>query len=217
MLFYSNYAQQLGSLIIALLGFILISKRSKPVQVLAVYGLNSVFFQVIINFNIKGVHPNLMGNLYVLMEALILLSFFYTLFSNALAKKIGLVFGVIYVISFCLFMPGHWTQFSSPIRTMRDLMIVVCALLYFYFLIVEMPTNEITRYPMFWIMAAFLFYFAGTFVLSLSLDFLVNVLKDDLALLWTARNFFRFFFCLLVSYGLWMDLRLVKAKTLLNK
>ncbi|MBI1769369.1 MAG: hypothetical protein HYR67_13455 [Bacteroidetes bacterium] len=84
--------------------------------------------------------------------------------------------------------------------------------MYFYFLITQMPTKEITAFPMFWIVAAMLFFFAGTFALSLSLDYLVKVLKNDLAVVWTMRNFFRLLFCLVVSYGLWLDLRQVKAK-----
>lgn len=80
-----------------------------------------------------------------------------------------------------------------------------------------MPANEITSFPMFWIATAMLFFFAGTFILSLSLDYLVEVLKDDLNVLWTMRNFFRLSFCLVVSYGLWLDLKQVKAKIALTK
>lgn len=214
--YFSNYAQQLGSLLIASVVVFQFSKRSTSIRLLGLYGLNSFVFQmithVVAGFQSKIAYNNLVGNIYTITETLILLYFFYILFTYSWAKRITLIFMVLYFILFFLYMPGHWLELSASIRTLRDLMMIVCSVIYFYFMITGMPTNEITRYPMFWIMAAFLFYFAGTFVLSLSLDFLVNVLKDDLALLWTARNFFRFFFCLLVSYGLWMDLRLVKAK-----
>jgi hypothetical protein len=75
-----------------------------------------------------------------------------------------------------------------------------------------MPSSNITKYPLFWILAAFLFFFAGTFALSLSLDYLVKALRDDVALLWIARNYFRFFFCIVVCYGLWLDLKQLKAR-----
>ena len=216
----ASYAQLSGSLIIALLGLLYFSKRDKPALLLGIYGVNSVVFQIAIYIfiflDIKG-YNNVSGNLYTLLETIIILFFFNSLFSNKMAKRFTLLLCALYVILFFAFIYRHWFDFISSIRTMRDLMIIICTLLYFYYMITNMPTSQITKYPMFWIMSAFLVYFAGTFVLSLSLDFLVNVLKDDLAWLWTARNFFRFFFCLLVSYGLWMDLRLVKAKTVLNK
>jgi hypothetical protein len=107
-------------------------------------------------------------------------------------------------------MIGNWQRTHGDIRMLRDLLMIGCSLLYFYSLMKNMPTTEITRYPMFWIVAALIFFFAGTFILSLSLEYLVNVLKDDMRFFWPARNYFRFFFCLVVSYGLWLDLRLVK-------
>lgn len=212
-IFFSIYAQQFGSLLIAIFGLLHFGKRETGIKLLGLYGLNSFIFQFLQDFLMKiHISNNTTGDFYVFTESLTLLCFFYWSFKNRIAKKLTLGLAVIYICLFFVFTYQHLGEVIGSIRTMRDLMMLLCALIYFYFLITDMPANQITKFPMFWIMTAFLVFFAGTFVLSLSLDFLVNVLKDDLAFVWTARNFFRFFFCLVVSYGLWMDLRLVKIK-----
>lgn len=216
--YFSLYAQQFGSFLIAIFGLLLYNKRGLKIKLLGLYGLNSFVFTILTFLFIEyHISVNFSGNFYTLTETIILLCFFLCLFKKDIFRKSILVLAGVYVILFFVFTYKHINEVIGSIRTLRDLMMIICTLIYFYLMIAEMPTKEITKYPMFWIMTAFLVYFAGTFVLSLSLDFLIKVLKDDLAWLWTARNFFRFFFCLVVSYGLWMDLRLVKAKTLLNK
>ncbi len=208
--FVSVYAQQFGSLLIAVLGLLYFSKREKAILILGFYGLNSVLFEII-NFAIDS-NSNIVGDIYTLAEALILLYFFYTLFNSSKTKVFVIALAILYCVLYLVFMIGNWQQMHSDIRMLRDVLLIGCSILYFYFLMTDMPTTAITDYPMFWIVAAFIFFFAGTFVLSMSLDYLVNVLKDDMRYLWPARNFFRFFFCLVVSYGLWLDLRLVKMK-----
>lgn len=210
----SSHAQHFGSFLIAVLGFIYFSKREKTIRILVLYGLNSVVFQlanqILPYYTDEYVVINIVTNIYILTEALILLYFFYSLFEVLWAKKLVVILSIAYTILYFILSHNHWQEFLGSIRMLRDLLMISCSLLYFYFLMSDMPTTEITRYPMFWITSAFIFFFAGTFVLSLSVDYLIDVLKDDLSYLWPARNFFRFFFCLVVSYGLWLDLRLVK-------
>lgn len=213
---FSVHAQHFGSFLIAVLGLFYFSKREKAIHILVLYGINSVVFQAVpLVFSIDKdgfIDINVTTNIYTLTETLILLYFFYVLFKVLWAKKLIVILSIAYTIFYFALTYDHWQEFLGSIRMLRDLLMISCSLLYFYFLMSDMPTVEITRYPMFWIMAAFIFFFAGTFILSLSADYLIEVLKDDLSYLWPIRNFFRFFFCLVVSYGLWLDLRLVKSK-----
>lgn len=211
----ANYAQQFGSLLIALLGCLFFFKRDRPIKILALYGLNSFVFQVIsetiLYFKIKGA-LNLNGNIYTLSEMLILLSFFYSLYSTKSSKNIVLIFVSVYLIMYFFFLFDHWRDFIGSIRTLRDAMIVVCSLVYFYSLVKNMPATNITKYPLFWINVALLFFFAGTLMLSISVDYWIKTLGDNFAWFWIFRNFFRFLFCLVVCYGLWLDLKQVKQK-----
>jgi hypothetical protein len=204
------YAQQFGSLLIAVLGLLHFSKREKPILILGFYGLNDVLFEIInLSTNFKD---NIVGDVYTLLESLILLYFFSNLYKSPRSKKITIVLSIVYCVFYFFLVTGDWPERFGTIRMLRDLLMISCSLLYFYFLMIDMPAVTITQYPMFWIVAGFIFFFSGTFLLSLSMDYLVDVLKDDLSYVWPARNFFRFLFCLIVSYGLWLDLRLVKMK-----
>jgi len=215
LIYFSTYSQLFGSFLIATLGYFYFSKREKPIHILAFYGLNSCVFQLVNTFppRIENyIINNIVANIYTITETFILLYFFFTIFPTAWSKKLIIVFGILYGIVYFTVIPDHWQEAIGSTRMLRDLLMIVCSLFYFYFLISNLPTTQITRYPMFWIVAAFIFFFAGTFVLSLSTDYLHHVLKNDFSYLWPARNFFRFFFCLVVSYGLWLDLREVKIK-----
>lgn len=209
----SNYSQQFGSLLIVLLGAAFFSKRELPIKILVLYGANSFIFQLVSTAVIytKAKWLNVNGNLYTLSEALILLSFFYFLFKSKSEKRMVIVMAVVYVILYFVFMIDRWNELVSSTRTMRDLVMMICSITYFFYLTREMPTNEITKYPMLWIVAAMLCFFAGTFTLSLSLDYLVKVLHNNLAFIWAVRNFYRLFFCLVVCYGVWLDYKQLKA------
>ncbi|HTH55832.1 MAG TPA: hypothetical protein VL728_07275 [Cyclobacteriaceae bacterium] len=203
----SIYSQQFGSLLIVLLGIPFFSQRSLPIRIIVLYGINSFVFQIIgiVLVYSKGSGINVNGNLYTLTEALILLGFFYSVFNSPVEKKVVVAMSVIYVILYFVFMIDRWVELVSSIRTMRDLVIIICCIMYFFYLMREMPTNDITKYPMLWIVAAMLCFFAGTFTLSLSLNYLVKVLHNNLLVIWAVRNFFRLIFCLVVCYGLWLD------------
>jgi len=178
------------------------------------YGVNSFVFQmvswIIIYTKTKGV-INVNGNLYTLSEALLLLGFFYTVFKSPSEKRAVIVMAVVYTISYFVFMIDRWNELVSSIRTLRDVVIIISCIMYFFYLMREMPTKEITKYPMLWIVAAMLCFFAGTFTLSLSLNYLVKVLHNDLSVIWSMRNFFRFIFCLVVCYGMWLDYKQLKT------
>jgi len=206
-------AQHFGSLVIAVLALLYYSKRERPVIILAFYGINSVLFQFLNTLSPNTSElllGNIVANVYTLTECLILLYFFNSLYHTSWAKKLTIIMSVVYSVLFFVLLTPDWQTANAPIRIIRDGMMIACSVLYFYFLLSDMPAIEITRYPMFWIVAAFIFFFAGTFMLSLSIDYLVEVLKDDLRYLWPARNLFRCVFCLVVSYGLWLDFQYIK-------
>lgn len=212
---FAIYTQQFGSLLIALLGCFLFSKRNLPTRILVLYGANSVVFQligsIIIYLKIKGA-LNLSGNIYTFTELLILLFFFYNVVGSKNLRIVVLALGIGYAIFYCFFIFDQWSEAIGPIRTLRDIIMVVCALLYFYSLMKNMPVINITQYPLFWINVAILFFFAGTFTLSISINYWIKTLGNDWILFWVFRNFFRFLFCLVVCYGLWLDFKQVKQK-----
>lgn len=212
-LYLSNYAQQFGSLLILLLGLVLLLKRQLPIQILTIYGALGFAFQLsgdLLAIGQPSRYMNLNNNLYILSETLVLLFFFYHVFTTKGLKNMATFFAVAYFLSYFFWLAGHWNDFVSSTRTTRDIIMIICALFYFYYLMAERPTLEITKFPMFWVIASMLCFFSGTFVLSLSLDYLVKTFREDVTVLWTMRNYFRFLFCLVICYGMWLDLKQTK-------
>ena len=211
MIFFTTavYFQFFGSFLIAACGLWFFAKRGVHIKMLGFYGLTSFLLQIIqdISINLKLHVGNLVGNISSFLETLFLLFFFYLAFSKAINKRVVILFLVVYTLVFIFVMPNHHNELISSIRTLRDVFMILCSLLYFYSLLQEMPTNDITRFPPFWMVSSILFYFSCTFILSLILDYLIKVMNDDLIGYWTYRNFMRFGFCIGISYGLWLDLK----------
>jgi len=119
---------------------------------------------------------------------------------NTLAYLIVIPFMLFGVID--LFLIQGFLNFNSYTTSLAAVCFIVISLAYFYFLIQELPTESITRLPMFWINTANLIYYSGTFFLYLSFDYLVNVLKDNTIGTWLVHNFLGLIFYPILWYAL---------------
>jgi hypothetical protein len=101
------------------------------------------------------------------------------------------------------------TGINSYTSSFAAIIKLVLALVYFYALIRELPTESITKLPMFWINTAFLIFAAGTFFVNLSTDYLVNVVKDNYINAFMLHNLVGAVSWLLVAVGLWLNRSIV--------
>ena len=92
---------------------------------------------------------------------------------------------------------------NSYTFTFRGIALIVMSLTYFYVLIKELPTETITKLPMFWINTAILIYYSGTFFHYLLFDYLANVLKGDVVNTYTIKNSLGIIYYLILAVGLW--------------
>lgn len=209
----SNYVQWLGSTLVMVYCLIRYSFRPGYLRVLGLYGAMSFifsFFQNLPSYFFNYVHPNTIGNTYVLFEAVLFSILFYTVTSNQKFRKLIFTGSGMYILFYALVFLFFNTYSFSVIRTGRDLLMIVFAIGYFVYLLRKLPEEDLLHFPMFWINAAVIFYFSGTFLLSYFRDYIVTVLRDDTAGFWAFRNFFRFAFCLVLSYAGWINLRTLK-------
>jgi hypothetical protein len=102
---------------------------------------------------------------------------------------------------------------ASYNKTVIAISMIVASLVYFYVLIRDLPTQTITRLPMFWVNAAILIYYSGTFFVYLATDYLVNVVKSDLVSPWMIHNFLGLIFYSLITVGLLTNRSLYIVKT----
>jgi hypothetical protein len=86
------------------------------------------------------------------------------------------------------------------------------SLLYFYFLIHDLPSLHVHRLPMFWFNSALLIFHAGTFFLFSFTSYLVNVLKDNLIVYWSFHNVLSIIEHFIFLVGLYYDFQMLPSK-----
>lgn len=94
---------------------------------------------------------------------------------------------------------------NSYTRMFGTISMIVVSITYFYILVKELPTESITKLPMFWINTAVLIYYSGTFFQHLATDYLVTVLNDNLINAWTIHNFLGILYYLMHAFALWLN------------
>lgn len=69
---------------------------------------------------------------------------------------------------------------------------------------------------MFWINTALLIFFSGNFILSYFREYIITMMGDGFGNYLIFRNFFRFAFCLVLTYAGWLNLKTIRATQRLN-
>lgn len=202
----SVYLQWAGSLLIILFAFISFKNRPEIISILGYYGLFSFLFQGLQTANqylFSGYYRGVIGNIYVLFEIGCFLCLYYVIFIRRAIRISILSIAFLYLILFLLTTTHQISVIDSATQTLRDFILIVCAVSYFFLLIIELPENNLQKLPMFWINSAILFFFSCTFMLSLSINYILDALRDDFILYWTFRNFLRTLFCAIMCVGIW--------------
>lgn len=96
------------------------------------------------------------------------------------------------------------TKYNSYTLVLASFLFIVISITYFFILIRELPTESISRLPMFWINSAVLIFYSGTFVIYLSADYLAHVLKNNMVATWLVHNFLGVIYYSILCYALWL-------------
>ncbi|NBW38021.1 MAG: hypothetical protein EBR30_23975 [Cytophagia bacterium] len=171
-----------------------------------IYGATSFIFQsaqIISLFFLNSKYNNIIGNAYFPFEVITLLSIYFVVFTKQALRYSVVALGATLILFYFFKISDQFSSLKTNTETIRDIIMILCSLGYFFYLIHELPKENVTIIPMFWINTSMLVYFSCTFLLSLSLDYLTGILKDDLTGYWTFRNFLRVAFCATICFGLW--------------
>lgn len=202
----SNYMQWFGSFLIIIFSFVKFSKRPLVINIIGFYGLSSFTFQLLqfqsTTFLDKRFTTQI-GNVYVLFETLILLFLFWHILKNKNIRLTIMVTGLLFTILFMVVITQEIKIMSSIPRTVRDFIMICFSITYLFTLLKELPQNNLFIVPTFWFVSAILFFFSCTFILSLSLKYLIALLGDDFIYFWAFRNFLRAGFCFVICIGIW--------------
>jgi hypothetical protein len=201
---------QVALIFIAFLSFLLNPKAGRKdffVLGLILFITASSEAVVVIGFLVFTTNMNLIYNL----SFLIILPLFLLFYKSRInSKQIGRILNsVISVFLVCglinfFFVQGP-TDTNSYTSSFGNISMIVVSVTYFYFLIKELPTETITKLPMFWINTAVLIYYSGVFFLYLTVDYLVTVLNDDMINSWTLHNFLGTIYYLMLAFALWLN------------
>jgi hypothetical protein len=122
--------------------------------------------------------------------------------TNAIAYTIIISYLAFALINF-FFIQGP-QKFNSFTPALEAVLTIIISVTYFYVLIQQLPTQSITKLPMFWINSAMLIYRAGTFLSYLSADYLINVLGNNLIAYWFANHSLGLVFYAMLSYSMFL-------------
>lgn len=178
------YIQTALAAFVAVVSFFFIKTRSFNVKMIGLLFTLSFIFNVLGYF----LRSNLAGNVYD-FSLFILVT---TLFNYNTNKKYSGAFALTAVLFlvFALYNLVFLQRegIASYNKLIASFLILSYCLIYFYRLIIELPTTNVLKLPMFWFASAFLFFHAGTFILFVFTDYLVNVLQNDLVTYWSFHN-----------------------------
>lgn len=100
---------------------------------------------------------------------------------------------------------------NSYTAIIKEIIILICAIHYFYWLMQKLPSTKLHLLPMFWVNSAWIMLYSGTLFLYVFTAYLVNTLNDNLLVYWSLHNGLTVLEAIIIIYALWMDLRNIKS------
>src|SRR5258708_11355920 len=171
------------------------------------------FFSDVVSFFLPffKVNPNYIGNTYGLVEFALLSALYYKAINDHRYLNKFIILGIVFFLFFFSnFLFFQQAKINSYTLIFSSFVFIGLAVAYFYQLMRSLPTLQIQLLPMFWINVAVLVYFAGNLFLFILSNYLVNSLKDNLAVYWSFHNFLSIIKNVLFAIGLWQNLRVPK-------
>lgn len=205
----SNYTQWLGSFIIMMLAFTSIKHPDRSIRIIGLIGFTSVllqFVQTVISQNLlNNNYLNAIGDCYVFIEFLFFLAFYNVQFVNNRYLRLMLLGSAF--LSFCIYIltlsVDTTYAWYALLRSTRDVLLIFFSIVTFFKLLADLPNENLLSLPTFWINSGILFYFSCTFMLSLTMDYIAQVLREDFGIFWVFRNLLRAGFCVVICIGIW--------------
>ena len=148
-------------------------------------------------------NPNAAGNIYGLLN-FPLAALLYRRRINLKNKNVIAFVSIAIYVGFSLInmIINGLFAFNTYTIVFEGACFIVMSLAYFYVLVQELPTESISKLPMFWINTGNLVYYAGTFVITLSTHYLIEALNNDLSGVWMFHNFLGLIFYSILWYGM---------------
>ena len=160
-------------------------------------------------------NPNAAGNIYGLFSTLLLSIFFYYVLEKPSLKWALVVINVAYFLfAFTNTIFIQKAEINTYSQVFQSLYVLILSILFFYKLIVELPTQQLQRLPLFWIISAFFLSYAGKLVIYTTTYYLIHFEGDDLTIIWSFHNLLTIIGNFLIGYGAWLNHKQLKSTSL---
>lgn len=148
----------------------------------------------------------------------VIVALYYIFYSQKISSSKALLTMKLLLAGFVVF---HLTSviIKGPHNThditgaLRSMILVIYSLMFFYNLMKDLPTQLVTRLPMFWINASVLLYYSTILIISILAEYIVNVLKGDIILTWMVHNFMGVVHYSMIAIGLWSNRSLYSPRS----
>jgi hypothetical protein len=104
---------------------------------------------------------------------------------------------------------GQGSNFNSNSMLVGAAFIMLHCVLFYYYLLADLPVQRLDKLPMFWFNAGYLTCFGGS--LFIYAAYVVDVFRDSLLLYWSIGNVLRIVQFILIIVGLCQDLRNIRS------
>lgn len=205
-LYIAATLQWMGSLFILLLCLYRWNSLSNDLKAVGIYGGLSFFFQSLqfsSLFYFNSRFNNLVANIYSPIELFSLLLIYHNIPQMVMYKNVLKVLGLILCVSLAGVAVSNPHTLNGVSETIRDITMIVWSFVFLLVIVRDVSDEQLTKTPIFWINASILFFFSSTLILSLSMDYIQEVLRDDFVIFWIFRNMLRTFFCVIICVGIW--------------
>lgn len=199
------------SFVISILAFSLFTRRSFETKLVGIFFLLDVLTFIFIHVvPLHGKEINVPQTACGTFQFLVATTLYYVAFNRKYKKPLVIVASLLFVLSISnlLFLQGF--DMNSYTNSLTSVIILVYCMVYWYRLMVELPVQQLHRFPMFWFNSAFLIFSAGTLFLYLFAAYLTEVLHNDLLIYWSFHNILSIVQRIVIMIGLWQDLRNIK-------
>lgn len=162
---------------------------------------------------IVGANTYLIGNIYLIVQFILLVLLFRKHLRSTQFADIVLLFFILFSLGNLFFFQGPWV-FNSVSNVVACLVLISFCIFYFYRLLTELPTMHILRLPMLWISFAVLTYYGGNFFLFLINNYLIYGDTDSHKVMWILHNLLNIIKNILFAVALWQSYRQTRQFTL---
>jgi hypothetical protein len=149
--------------------------------------------------------PSIALKQYGLFSTIFISFFFYKAIAWSNLRNALISVNVIYFAFALLNLFGVQKSGSNSFSmTFQTLIIIVLSIVFFYKLMKELPSFQLQKNPLFWVVSAFFFSYAGKLVIYTVTHYLVNVLGDNMLIVWSTHNFLTILGNLVISVGVFL-------------